>query len=316
MPDQNDPDDVVDAEILPADPWITEPGRYDLDEEDYHADPVVGGSLSSSGARALLPPSSPARFHYDRTHPRPPKHEFDHGHAAHCVVLGVGAPIASLPFADRRTNAYKAAVQRARDAGETPLLERDADKVYAMAEVLAAHPIAGPLLRRPGRAESSYVARDPESGVMCRARIDWEPDVPAGTRRLVVDYKTTVSAHPLKFAASIADWGYHLQGPYYLDVLRWLGLTGDLDPAFVLIAQEKEPPHLVGVYTLAKRALDWGRVLNRKARDIFRECTATGTWPGYPDTEPIELDIPGWLDGRYDVAELAGAYDTMGDLTA
>lgn len=38
---------------------ITEPGVYDLPAEVYHADPVEGGSLSSTGARKLLPPSCP-----------------------------------------------------------------------------------------------------------------------------------------------------------------------------------------------------------------------------------------------------------------
>lgn len=303
------PDDV---EILDPGPWITQPGRYDLTDDEYHGDPVVGGSLSSTGARRLLPPGCPARFHYDRTHPAPAKKEFDHGHAAHSVVLGVGAPIASLPFADRRTSAYKAAVAKARANGETPLLERDVDIVFEMAEALAAHPTAGPLLRRPGRAEQSYVARDPESGVMCRVRPDFMPDVPAGSPIIVVDYKTAADASPARFGRAAADHGYHIQGPYYLDALRWLDLTGDHPPVFVVVAQEKTPPYLVSVFTYKQRALDWGHVLARKARDVYRQCTETGHWPGY-STGPVELDIPGWLDNAYDVAELAGAYDTIGD---
>jgi hypothetical protein len=293
-------------------PWITLSGHYpELTEDEYHADPVVGGSLSSTGARALLPPGCPARFDYDRRNGRADRAVFDDGRAAHAVVLGTGAPIASLPFKDRRTNAYKAAAKTARDNGETPLLEHHADKIYAMAEALAAHPTAGPLLRRPGRAEQSYVGRDPESGVMCRARVDWMPDVPRGDRLLVVDYKTAAHAHPMKFGRSVFDHGYHQQGPFYLDVLRWLGLADDR-AAFVLIAQEKEPPYLVSVITLKPRALEWGAVLNRKARDIYRHCTAADTWPGY-EAGPVELDMPGWLDHAYDLADLAGEYDPIGE---
>jgi len=33
---------------------IRRPGLYDLPEHIYHADPVPGGSLSSTGARRLL----------------------------------------------------------------------------------------------------------------------------------------------------------------------------------------------------------------------------------------------------------------------
>jgi len=40
---------------------ITEPGVYALPADVYHADPVAGGSLSSSGAKKLLacPASGP-----------------------------------------------------------------------------------------------------------------------------------------------------------------------------------------------------------------------------------------------------------------
>ena len=33
-------------------------GVYDIPEDLYHRDPVPGGSLSCSGAKKLLPPSS------------------------------------------------------------------------------------------------------------------------------------------------------------------------------------------------------------------------------------------------------------------
>lgn len=299
-------DDAVDVAPVIREPWITDPGQYDLTDEQYHADPVIGGSLSSSGARQLLA-TCPARFDYDRQHPPAPRKVFDFGHAAHCVVLGVGAPIASLPYKDRRTNAYKAAEKRARDNGETPLLEKDADRVFAMAEALAGHPIAGPLLRRPGRAEQSYVARDPDTGIMCRARVDWQPDVPTGGRLIVADYKSAASAHPRAFAAAVADHGYHQQGPFYEDVLQWLGLVGDAGAEFVLIAQEKEPPYLVAVYRLTQHALDVGIERNRRARELYRWCTDTGTWPGYPDREPIELDLPRWADEGLDLAALVDA---------
>lgn len=293
---------------------IVEPGVYDLTDAEYHADPVKGGSLSSTGARALLPPSCPARFHYDREHGRADTAAFDHGRAAHALVLGVGEPIASLPFKDRRTNAYKAAVLEARAAGKTPLLEKDAEQVWRMAAALREHPVAGPLFTRPGVAELSLVYRDPESGVMCRVRTDWMPDVDADSRVLVVDYKTTVDAHPAAFAKAMAKYGYHQQGPFYCDGITALGLDHGREPQFVLVAQEKEPPFLVTVGAPTARAIEWGRVLNRKARDLYRECTEADHWPGYSDAiEP--LDIPGWLDSHYDFAATAGAYDTIGDLS-
>jgi hypothetical protein len=111
----------------------------------------------------------------------------------------------------------------------------------------------------------------------------------------------------------MADYGYHQQGPFYCDVLSWLGLDHGLDPRFVLIAQEKTPPYLVTVASPSAEAIEWGRVLNRKARDIYRTCMETGEWPGYPAV-PVELNLPGWLLALYENAHAAGLYDTASDL--
>ena len=46
-----------------------------LPDELYHADPIPGGSLSSTGARLLV--KSPAKFDWQRSHPQPPKKAFD-----------------------------------------------------------------------------------------------------------------------------------------------------------------------------------------------------------------------------------------------
>src|SRR5690606_36787791 len=67
---------------------IRRPGLYDLPEHIYHADPVPGGSLPSTGAWLLL--ECPARFRYEHAHPPVPRPHVDFGTAAHKLVLGVG----------------------------------------------------------------------------------------------------------------------------------------------------------------------------------------------------------------------------------
>lgn len=298
-------------------PWITEPGHYDLTEVDYHRDPVVGGSLSSSGARTLVN-ETPLHFRYQRDHPRPPKKEFDFGHAAHLVVTGSGSPIIEVPHDSWRTNASKDAAAAARAQGGTPLLTHDVEHVEAMAEVLRRHPVAGPLLMREGLGEQSFVARDPESGVMCRIRVDWMPKVAAGERLILVDYKSAADADPRHFPASMGRWGYHCQGPFYIDVLHWLGLTAGpdgapIEPLFLLVAQEKEPPYAVSLDRPDDTAVEWGRVVNRKARDLFRQCQETGQWPGY-EARVHDLSLPGWQLRNYEIAEAAGHFDTASDI--
>ena len=77
---------------------IEAPGIYEMPEDDYFADPVLAGSLSCTWAKQLAQPGGPAKWKWEREHPQPSKKHFDLGHAAHALVLGVGAPIDEIPF--------------------------------------------------------------------------------------------------------------------------------------------------------------------------------------------------------------------------
>jgi hypothetical protein len=194
--------------------------------------------------------------------------------------------------------------RRRAPTGAVPLLSKDVERINGMVAAVRRHPIAGPLFARPGKAEQSFFARDPETGVMCRTRVDWMPDVADGGRVLVVDAKTTRDAHPVRFAKSMTDFGYHQQGPFYGDVLSWLGLDHGQPPRFVLVAQEKEPPYLVTIAEPDEQAIEWGRELNRMALRTYARCTETGEWPGYDHgpTGIASLALPGWQVAQYEAA--------------
>lgn len=290
--------------------WTPEPGGpYVVDEADYHADKTA---LSSTGAR-LLTTSCPEKFAHDRAHGRPDKPHFDEGRAAHTQVLGVGAPLYvprdedGEPYAEWRTDDAKAQVKAARARGQTPVKDAVAKKVAAMAAKLREHDIAGPLLARPGKAEQTFVAPDPDTNVLCRIRVDWMPDVPPGQRLIVVDYKGTTCAHPDAFARRAADLGYDQQAAFYSDVLTW-ALHLQVEPVFVFVTQEKEPPYLVTVNDLPPEAIDGARELNRQALATYARCAALGEWPGYPPTVTT-LFVPAWRAAQY---EAARANDLIG----
>jgi hypothetical protein len=272
---------------------VTEPGVYDLTAETYHADPVperLGRSLSASGAKKLLPPSCPAIFEWERRNGRPPKDAFDFGHAAHQMVLGVGAEIATIDAKDWRTKAAAEAKDAAHAEGKIPLLAKDFQVVAAMAGAIRSHPIASVLLDPAnGKPEQSLFRQD-ESGVMLRSMLDWLPNSTTG-RMIVPDYKTSTSASPEVFAKSVANYRYHMQDAWYRDMVTGLGLADDV--AFVFIVQEKTPPYLVTVVELDTEAVRIGRELNRQAIDLYAECQSSGIWPGY--TEDVELiSLPAW----------------------
>ncbi len=256
-----------------------------MPDEAYHRDPVPGGSLSSTGARKLLPPSCPARFAYEREHPPASSDAFDFGKAAHQLVLGDGPEITALDFPDWRTKEARELRDDLRAAGRVPLLRADYDHVVAMAAALRGHPMAAALFA-PGSGvpEQSLFWVDEPTGVWRRARVDWLPH-PREGRLIVPDYKTCQSALPRKLARSVHEYGYHQQAAWYLDGIRALGVADDA--AFVFVCQEKTPPYLVTVVELDSEALAAGARLNRRALETYAACTRTGIWPGY--TDDVEL---------------------------
>jgi hypothetical protein len=276
--------------------WVAAPGVYDMPDHVYHADPVPGGSLSSTGVRKLLPPSCPALFRHWLDNGEAPKSEFDFGHAAHRRVLGIGAELVEVKAKDWRTNAAKAAAEQARAEGKVPLLTADLEHVAAMAAALRQHPIARALLDPDrGRPEQSLFWVD-ETGVWCRARLDWLPD-PHGGRVILTDYKTTTCASSEHLSKEVGNYGYYMQDAFYLAGAQALGLAGD-DAAFVFVCQEKTAPYLVNIVELDSTALAIGRRRNRQAIDLYAECTATGQWPGY-STDIELISLPSWVERRF-----------------
>lgn len=277
---------------------ITRPGVYDIPAEDYHRDPVPGGSLSSSGARRLLPPSCPALFRYEQDNPPEPKKTFEIGTAAHRLVLGIG-PELVLVDADRwDTKEIKAEVAKIRERGDVPLKRAEYEQVHAMADALRAHPSASALFA-PGTGfpEQSLFWRDRPSGVKRRARLDWLPAFNDGRRMVLPDYKSCKSAEPEAFNRAMDNYGYHQQAAWYLDAVRALGLAGD-DAVFVFVAQEKTPPYLVTVIQPDAMAMRIARDRNRQAIQTYADCVASGRWPGYAD-EIVLGSLPTWTVNRY-----------------
>jgi hypothetical protein len=262
--------------------------------EEYHADPVPGGSLSSSGARLLLPPNCPAKFRHDQDHGQQHKAVFDFGQAAHLMVLGEGPEIVIVDADDWRTKAAREQRDEARDNGAVPLLRREHDEIRAMADALRQHPLAAALFNPDhGQPEQTLIWRDRPTGVMRRARLDWLPD-PGPGRLIIPDYKTCRSAEPEALARAVHSYSYHQQADWYRAGARALGLA-DEHAAFVFVCQEKTAPYLVTVVELDAATLRIGAARNRRALEIYAECSRTGRWPGYGD-DIAYLSLPPWAE--------------------
>lgn len=286
---------------------ITEPGVYDLPDAVYHADPVPGGSLSVSGARLLLPPSCPARYDYTRAHPeeRAPKPEFDLGHAAHLAVLGAGPELVVVEAADWRTKAAREARADAHAAGRVPLLPHQHEQVTAMAAALRCHPIAGELLD-PMRmdAEVSIFWHDPRFGVMRRARLDAVSRPDEHGAAVIVDYKSSRAADLQSISKALHNYGYAMQADWYRAGAIALGMVDPAWARFLFVFQEVEPPYLVTVVEPDETALRIGGERNRRAIEIYRDCTESGVWPGYTPADEIPLvSLPRWVEREHEQPE-------------
>lgn len=279
---------------------ITKPGVYDdIPEAVYHRDPVPGGSLSSSGARKLLPPSCPALYKYEQDHKPPHKKVWEIGTAAHQLVLGTGPELVVIDAPRWDTNATKAEVAAIREAGNVPLKRGEHDQVQAMAAELKRHPIAGALFQPgTGRAEQSLFWKDPQTGVICRARFDWLPTPVKGKRLIIGDYKTCRKAEPRALSKAIAEHGYHQQDDFYRMGARALGIADD-QSSFVFVFQEKNPPYLVTVVELDTVARRIGAERNRRALETYARCKAEDRWPGYSD-DIEHLPLPPWAERDHD----------------
>lgn len=265
------------------------PGQYEMTAEEYHADPVPGGSLTSSGARKLLPPHCPARFRHGQQVGPATQQAFDLGSAVHTMLLG-GPEVVVAEYQSWRSAAAVEAREEIRSRGAIPLLPADAEHAIGMAAALRSHETAGPLLEPgTGEPEQTYIWRDEETGIWCRALLDWVRPLD------IVDVKTTSDSSPEEIQRSVAKYGYHQQAAWYRDARR--AVDGLADSPFFFTVVEKTPPYLVQVVELDEVALAIGAARNRRARQIYADCQRTGIWPGR-DTSIRTISLPSWAERR------------------
>jgi hypothetical protein len=253
-----------------------------------HAAYLQHPALSASGAKVLVQPGGPARFAWERKHPRPPSDAMDLGTAAHLAVLGTGPELVTVDADSWRAKAAQQQREEARAAGKVALLAADVQRVHDMATALRAHPLASRLMHpAAGRPEVSIFYSDPEYGVDRRCRVDFLRPANSDGRLLLVDYKSASSAAPDAVDRAIANYGYAQSGAWYRDLLIGVGLAAVVP--VLLVFQETSAPYLVHVVELDDTWLAMGEERNRRALRTFAECTASGHWPGF---ESITLSTP------------------------
>lgn len=179
---------------------------------------------------------------------------------------------AGLHFTTKEGREWKAAHE------DRPILTaEEAQTVTRMRDAVWRHPMARRLLHG-AETERSLFAADAD-GTLRKGRLD------ALTRGNVIpDLKTGDCAAPDAFAWSLADYRYHVQAAYYLDLCGLVGLEKE---TFVFICVEKAPPYAVACYQLAPEDIEMGRAEYRRDLALYRHCVAENHWPAYG--EGVEL---------------------------
>lgn len=255
--------------------------HYAMPNAEYHARP----ELNNSAIKRLL--RSAAHYQSYLTEKREPTTSMIIGSAVHAAVLEpdvFSREYVAIPEGlDKRTKDGKATFAEIEASGKTPFKFADYQNCLAIAEAVRNHAAVKKLLEK-GDAEVSIFGYLDDVPVKCR------PDWLSVEKGLIVDIKTTDNASESGFTRSIATYGYDIQAALYLDVCNAAGIDCD---TFIFIAVENVAPYAVGIYELDLASLEVGRSKYQSALALWKHCTATDEWPGYPE-EIITLQLPAW----------------------
>jgi len=133
--------------------------------------------------------------------------------------------------------------------------------------------------------EHSIYFNEPETGVLMKSRPDFF------NHFLAMDIKTTISAKQSDFEKAIFNYGYHRQAALGLDALT--ALTGCQYDNWVILAVEKDAPHLTALYVLDQASIELGRRQYKEAARRFKECVDTNRWEGYSE-QVVSITLPTW----------------------
>jgi hypothetical protein len=162
--------------------------------------------------------------------------------------------------------------------------------IESVSGYVANHPKASGLLSG-GHAEVSCFARDPETGLMLKGRLDYI--IPGDDYWTVPDLKSTIDASTRAFERTVFKLRYYVQAGMYRKILKLLGVP---DVRYYLVALETGQLPKLNVKELNPRAMEQGEVELKEALQTLIECRKSGVWPEWIDesaTGAIQhIDLP------------------------
>ena len=294
-----------------------QPGIYSPDQlsnEEYHADPAIG----SSGLKEFM--KIPAKYHY--RYLDPVGREENKEKQSKALTLGSYAHV-SLLEPEKFEAEYKVSPETAvvyRDKknekevpmnkkhgdwikfekeveakGKTPLLWSEFEKCVRMTAMIKRNELANAAFSN-GKAEYSFFAKCPTTGVMLKARPDYLSKL-SNYGTVLIDYKTTgISLDSHKQNNNAFELDRDLQGAFHKYVTG-LATNGSKIEGVIYVTQEQDPPFLIRNFRMSEEDLkDAHDRMIVKLQEVA-ECQKSGIWPDY---EQIIEDYtkPNWVNYR------------------
>jgi hypothetical protein len=276
---------------------ISKLGVYEIDQEDYHRDPVVVPSLSCSIARMLIRKTP---RHAWQAHARfgsvgiTPTKVMDDGSAVHAMMSGQShliqviattygpktkrKELIGLPVREYQSDASKEERDEIREAGRIPVLAHrlpQLQQCYREALEQLEEADDGAVFLSPGRSEIMAVSQ--EDDVWFRVLVDRLPD----DRQLAPgDLKCTeLSAAPGGWERRLQT-EYAFQAAFYKRVLH--KAEGFERPTMRFGVIELDPPHGTVIMAAAPTLTTIAEMEVELAVQRWRNCMRKGLWPRYP----------------------------------
>ena len=241
---------------------------------------------------------SPQKFKWEETNPSEPTEALLFGQVFHKLVLEPETfenEFALEPNVDKRTKDGKEQYQNwlASVGEKTVVPAKIYTKSLEMAQAVNNSKMAKALLE--GEHEKCYFWTDDFTGVDCKCRLDCLRQLK--DKLIIVDLKSATSSNTGKWIRDSIKFGYDMQVAMYSEGIK---ANYGVQPEFVFVVVEKEPPYAVNIFKVTQQYFDYGYDHFRSLIGLYKHCVDTNEWWGYMgESEQInDLTLPSWLGGN------------------
>ncbi len=179
----------------------------------------------------------------------------------------------------------------------TLILTPDEEQVLLkMAERLAAHDVAAPLLTKDRYTEHTILWTHEVTGVQCKARLDsLRYD---GT---IVDLKKVGDPSEEFFQRQVVNFRYDISAAFYIQARN--AVLGEIEAPYYLITicDKPETGHPIRVWALPEDAINIGHHEVHQGLRDYACCLETDDWTNPMSAAVHLLELPGYYWSKYNV---------------